>query len=195
VNLCDTTANSRQILLLMSYVSGGVIMMRSVVLLLPLVLRIFGVGVVAFSSPLNQRKNNINIRHAVVSTSTTLFASENVQLDRRSFATKSIASITVASALPAALITNNQSALADDDERGSTVIIDPSVDLPKITNKVYLDIKFGNYKAKRLVIGLFGDVMPKASSNFLSLCSSGGGDSYEGTTFYRVISDMTIQGK
>lgn len=152
-------------------------------LLLP-VLCSFFFGVAAFS-PVKQR--NVNIRHVSPSTSL-LFASENdVQLDRRSFA-KSIASITTATSASVALITNNQSAFADEG-----VIIDPSVDLPKITNKVYLDIKFGNYKTKRLVIGLFGDVMPKATANFVSLC--GGGDvSYAGTTFYRVISDMTIQG-
>ncbi|KAL7501645.1 hypothetical protein ACHAWT_009457 [Skeletonema menzelii] len=128
----------------------------------------------------------MNIR----SPSTQLFASEdNVQLDRRSFAKKSIASITTVTSASVALITNSQSALADDEG----VIIDPSVDFPKITNKVYLDVKFGKYKTKRMVIGLFGDIMPKATENFLTLCSNGD-VSYAGTTFYRVISDMTIQG-
>ncbi|KAL7446119.1 hypothetical protein ACHAXM_010060 [Skeletonema potamos] len=157
--------------------------MRSLVLQLTVLRSIF-LGVAAFS-PAKQR--TANTRHVSPST-TLLFASENVSLDRRSFA-KSIASITTMSAASAALITNNQSALADE----GSIIIDPSVDLPKITNKVYLDIKFGNYKTKRLVIGLFGDIMPKATANFVSLCR-GGDVSYAGTTFYRVISDMTIQG-
>ncbi|KAK1741351.1 peptidyl-prolyl cis-trans isomerase, cyclophilin type [Skeletonema marinoi] len=160
-------------------------MRSSLLLLFPVVLRITGVA--AFS-PLKQRNNNI-IRHNV-SPSTKLFASENnIQLDRRSFATKSIASISTVASASAALLSNSQSALADDEG----TIIDPSVDPPKITNKVYLDIKFGNYKTKRMVIGLFGDVMPKTTENFLSLCSNGD-VSYAGTTFYRVISDMTIQG-
>eukprot|EP00986_Skeletonema_menzelii_P011818 scaffold6210_cov143-Skeletonema_menzelii.AAC.5 len=153
--------------------------MRSSLLLLFPILRIY--GVTAFS-PANQ----MNIR----SPSTQFFASEdNVQLDRRSFAKKSIASITTVTSASVALITNSQSALADDEG----VIIDPSVDFPKITNKVYLDVKFGKYKTKRMVIGLFGDIMPKATENFLTLCSNGD-VSYAGTTFYRVISDMTIQG-
>jgi peptidyl-prolyl cis-trans isomerase B (cyclophilin B) len=157
-------------------------MMRSSLLLLfPILLRIYGVA--AFSPA-----NTLAMRH--VSPSTQLFASEdNVQLDRRSFATKSIASI-MTSASSVALLTSSQSALADDEG----VTIDPTVDLPKITNKAYLDVKFGKYKTKRMVIGLFGDVMPKATENFLSLCSNGDNLSYAGTTFYRVISDMTIQG-
>ncbi|KAL7469387.1 hypothetical protein ACHAXS_009646 [Conticribra weissflogii] len=81
-----------------------------------------------------------------------------------------------------------QPAFADE---GNDDSIDPSVDLPKITQKVYLDIKFGNYKPKRLIIGLFGEVMPRAAENFQTLCANG---SYTGTSFYRVISDMSIQG-
>ena len=157
-------------------------MMRSsLLLLLPIILRICGAAAFSPAKTIAMRQH--------VFPSTQLFASEdNVQLDRRSFATKSIASI-MTSAVSVALLTNSQSALADDEG----AIIDPTVDLPKITNKVYLDVKFGKYKTKRMVIGLFGDVMPKATENFLSLCSNGD-VSYAGTTFYRVISDMTIQG-
>mmetsp|Transcript_21275 Transcript_21275/g.42642 ORF Transcript_21275/g.42642 Transcript_21275/m.42642 type:complete len:330 (+) Transcript_21275:31-1020(+) len=74
---------------------------------------------------------------------------------------------------------------------GNDESIDPSIDLPKITQKVYLDIKFGNYKPTRLIIGLFGEVMPRAVENFQTLCANG---SYTGTSFYRVISEMSIQG-
>lgn len=42
----------------------------------------------------------------------------------------------------------------------------------------------------RLVIGLYGDLMPKTVENFESLCAS---NSYAGTTFYRVISDLNVQ--
>ena len=158
-------------------------MMRSSLLLLFPILRIYGAA--AFT-PAHQ-KNKLMRQHA--SPSTKLFTSvQSVQLDRRSFAKKSIASM-MTSASSLALIANSQPALADDEG----VTIDPTVDLPKITNKVYLDVKFGKYKTKRMVIGLFGDVMPKATENFLSLCSNGD-VSYAGTTFYRVISDMTIQG-
>ena len=71
--------------------------------------------------------------------------------------------------------------------------IDPITDPPKITNTVYLDVVFGpGEKQKgRLVIGLYGELMPKTVENFESLCAS---NKYAGTTFYRVISDLNIQG-
>mmetsp|Transcript_20892 Transcript_20892/g.43027 ORF Transcript_20892/g.43027 Transcript_20892/m.43027 type:complete len:254 (-) Transcript_20892:55-816(-) len=71
--------------------------------------------------------------------------------------------------------------------------IDPVTDPPKITKRVYLDVEFGSKDDEkgRLVIGLFGDLMPKTVSNFESLCAS---NAYAGTSFYRVISDQNIQG-
>eukprot|EP00535_Pseudo-nitzschia_heimii_P004678 CAMPEP_0197181648 /NCGR_PEP_ID=MMETSP1423-20130617/5873_1 /TAXON_ID=476441 /ORGANISM="Pseudo-nitzschia heimii, Strain UNC1101" /LENGTH=253 /DNA_ID=CAMNT_0042631939 /DNA_START=82 /DNA_END=840 /DNA_ORIENTATION=+ len=71
--------------------------------------------------------------------------------------------------------------------------IDPATDLPKITKRVYMDVEFGsrNEERGRLVIGLFGDLMPRTVENFETLCSS---NAYAGTTFYRVISDLSIQG-
>ena len=71
-----------------------------------------------------------------------------------------------------------------EDEIATT--IDPST--VKITQQVYLDVKFANYKTpKRLVIGLFGNDMPKTVENFVKLCtnSEGEGPSYAGSTFYR----------
>ena len=69
--------------------------------------------------------------------------------------------------------------------------IDPITDSPKITKRVYLDVEFGKNEKGRLVIGLYGDIMPKTAENFEKLCAS---NSYAGTNFYRVISDTTIQG-
>jgi len=68
--------------------------------------------------------------------------------------------------------------------------IDPAIDPPKITKSVYLDIEFDGEKG-RLVIGLYGDIMPKTAENFEKLCAS---NAYAGTNFYRVISDLNIQG-
>ena len=77
--------------------------------------------------------------------------------------------------------------------------IDPKVDPPKITKKVFLDVEFDDNKNNNketttggtIVIGLYGDVMPKAADNFAALCAS---NRYAGTTFYRVVSDFSIQG-
>lgn len=87
-------------------------------------------------------------------------------------------------------------ALAEGDASGDAGqgTIDPSIDMPKVTSKVYLEIKFGNYKPKKLVIGLFGDVMPKTVENFVALCTNTEGPSYSGASFYRVLSGMSIQG-
>ena len=80
----------------------------------------------------------------------------------------------------------------------STVVhasyIDPVTDPPQITQRVYLDIEIGDGGKNgrgRLVLGLYGDIMPKTVDNFVTLC---GANAYRGTTFYRVISDQCIQG-
>lgn len=111
---------------------------------------------------------------------------------RREFITTSIIT-TAGFFLPT--FTQIKPALADDDD--NTISIDPSITLPKITNKVYLDIKFPKYKEpKRLVVGLFGDDAPKLVDNFVKLCTNtdGVGPSYAGSSFYRALSGMSIQG-
>jgi hypothetical protein len=70
--------------------------------------------------------------------------------------------------------------VADDSKaaaKASAVTIDPSAQLPRITHKAYLDVEFGGKGGKRgrLIIGLFGDVMPKMAGNFLALCTNRGG--------------------
>jgi peptidyl-prolyl cis-trans isomerase B (cyclophilin B) len=78
--------------------------------------------------------------------------------------------------------------------------IDPTMDPLKITQKVYLDVSMESGTSTttpttpttgRIVIGLYGDVMPKTVRNFVQLCES---NAYAGTTFYRVVSNFTIQG-
>lgn len=110
--------------------------------------------------------------------------SNNHQLQRRRFVTQSIIASGVASFL------TTQPVFADE---GDT---DPlGTSLPKITQKVYLDIKLPTNKTpKRLVIGLFGEAMHKTAENFQTLCTNTEGPSYAGTSFYRVISGTTIQG-
>lgn len=73
--------------------------------------------------------------------------------------------------------------------------------VPKITNKVFFDISIGGKPAGRIVIGLFGDVVPKTAQNFLHLakCDKGIGTSgkelcYRGSPFHRIIPNFMIQG-
>jgi hypothetical protein len=125
------------------------------------------------------------------------------QRRRREFVVRTIASAAAGIAMaivPPLLLLDPAPALAEDDGEAaaassSVVAIDPSVRLPRITHRAYLDVEFGSRgggeRKSRLVIGLFGDVMPRTVGNFLALCANrqGGGDaegpSYVGSTFYR----------
>jgi cyclophilin family peptidyl-prolyl cis-trans isomerase len=91
-----------------------------------------------------------------------------------------------------------QSTVVRADEAAAEPLPVGSVDLSsggaKATSRCYLDVSIGGQPAGRIVIDVYGGVCPRTAENFRKLATGEAGFGYAGSSFYRVISDQTIQG-
>ena len=76
----------------------------------------------------------------------------------------------------------------------------PAPPQAEITSRAYFDITIGGRPAGRIVIGLYGNVVPKTVKNFEALCMGTEqiGNlrlSYEHSTFHRIIPGFMVQGE
>ena len=84
----------------------------------------------------------------------------------------------------------------DDDDDTSTTA------QAEVTSRVFFDVSIGGIPSGRIVLGLYGGVVPKTVLNFETLCQGVGtsGTStaptmgYQGSTFHRIIPGFMIQG-
>ena len=66
--------------------------------------------------------------------------------------------------------------------------------LAKVTDQVWFDIDIGGRYAGRIIMGLFGDVVPKTARNFKELCTGQNGFGLKGSNFHRIIRGFMAQG-
>ncbi len=82
----------------------------------------------------------------------------------------------------------------------SSSFVGPVPPQAKITQRVFFDIEVDRHAAGRIVIGLYGTVVPNTVQNFAALCRGdqshprGAKLAYEGSTFHRIIPGFMIQG-
>lgn len=63
-----------------------------------------------------------------------------------------------------------------------------------VTDKVFFDITVDGEDAGRIILGLYGNTVPKTVKNFVELSNMTPGFGYKGCSFHRIIKDFVLQG-
>lgn len=113
---------------------------------------------------------------------------------RRAVAALLAASLPASLLRPAALALDEAEVLVPRESGLALEAVDPRVAPPRATSRCFFDLSVGGRPAGRVVIELYGELMPKTSENFRRLCTGSEGFGYAGSSFYRIISGLTLQG-
>ena len=65
---------------------------------------------------------------------------------------------------------------------------------PAVTQRVFFDITYGGEPAGRIVLGVFGEAVPKTAANFVALAKGWERGGYRGAPFHRIIDGFVLQG-